>query len=113
MSDTSNPNVDELRQRPQRIRQIVQDCIRRLAEGEGVSDESLIEAHADLMPELADELRKLKVIDAAQRQASAKTLSASSKRRAFSSFQAEFWNSCQASKGWLRPARSGASRRAT
>ncbi|MHC4180329.1 MAG: serine/threonine-protein kinase, partial [Planctomycetota bacterium] len=52
-----------------RIRQVVKDCYHRRETGESVSDESVIEAHPDLMPELAKELATLRLIEQAQQQA--------------------------------------------
>lgn len=47
----------------QRVEIVVHDCIRRRANGEAVTDEALIRAHRDLMPILADQLRKLHLIE--------------------------------------------------
>ena len=52
-----------------RIRNIIEDCICRRAAGESLSDEQLVAAHADLMPELGAELTKLALIEDANRQA--------------------------------------------
>ena len=49
--------------RPERIRKAVEDCLRRRTAGETVSDQSIIEAHPELMPDLADELRKLRLVE--------------------------------------------------
>ena len=65
MSEISRPKVEDVQQRASLV---VDDCIRRRAEGETVTDESLIGAHPDLMPELAAQLRGLRVIENAQRQ---------------------------------------------
>jgi serine/threonine protein kinase len=48
---------------------VVQDCLQRRAAGESLSDESIIDAHPDLMPELGEELRKLRLITAAWQKA--------------------------------------------
>ena len=58
------------RNRVQTIRQVVNDCIERRAAGEAISDESLVAAHPELMPELADALRNLRMIEQAERQVS-------------------------------------------
>lgn len=50
----------------ERIRGVIADCMQRRADGESVSDESVIDAHPELMPELAAELRKLQLIEAAR-----------------------------------------------
>ena len=65
MPETSRPTVDDVQQRASLV---IDDCIRRRADGETVSDESLIGAHPDLMPELAEQLRRLRVIERVQRQ---------------------------------------------
>ncbi len=67
MSSRSHP-VDMDEQRNERIHQIVNDCLLRRSQGEVVTDESIIEAHADLMPELAERLRSLHMIQEAERQ---------------------------------------------
>ncbi|MEX0641062.1 MAG: protein kinase, partial [Pirellulales bacterium] len=41
-----------------RIRQVVEDAHARRAAGEELSDDSVLKAHADLLPELAEALRK-------------------------------------------------------
>src|SRR3954454_8922706 len=53
----------------QRLKSVIADCRQRRGNGEAVSDESLIAAHPELMPALAQELRKLRIIDAARQQA--------------------------------------------
>jgi len=55
--------------RAEQIRLLVEDCLRRRAEGEAVSDELLIEGHPDLMPEMSRELGKLRSIEAARQRA--------------------------------------------
>lgn len=52
-----------------RIREVVADCIPRRIAGEPLPDEAVIDAHSDLMPQLADELRKLSLIEDAGRRA--------------------------------------------
>lgn len=47
---------------------MVRDCIRRRAEGDNISDQSLINSHPDLMPELGDHVIGLRLIEKAQRQ---------------------------------------------
>ena len=65
MVEDSQADDSQSEIRSERIRQVVADCLRRRAAGDAVSDQSLIDAHADLMPELAVELRKLRFIGAA------------------------------------------------
>ncbi len=52
-----------------RIRDVLDDCLRRRSSGEDVDDEALIAAHPDLMPKLGDELRKLRIIAGARARA--------------------------------------------
>jgi len=56
-------------ERMNRVQIVLDDCIRRRANGEPLTDQSLTAAHPDLLPELAEGLRKLLLIDRA-RQAS-------------------------------------------
>jgi serine/threonine protein kinase len=65
----SRPNQGDPVQRAERIRRVVEDCGRRRAGGEEVSDETLLARHRELMPELAEELRKLRLIENARQQA--------------------------------------------
>ena len=58
-----------VQQRKQQIHRLLRDCVARRAAGEVIPDAALIADHPHLMPELADELRYLRVMDAAQRQA--------------------------------------------
>ena len=55
--------------RAERIRELIADCLRRRAGGETVSDQSIIDAHADLTPDLAEELAKLRRVEAAWEEA--------------------------------------------
>ena len=68
MADDDAKTSEEQPQRRQRIRGIVHDCIIRRAAGEAISDQQLIDAHPDMMPELGLKLRALQVIESAQRQ---------------------------------------------
>jgi WD40 repeat protein len=65
---SSRVAADEL-DRAKRVGQLVNECLQRRARGEEVSDQSLIDAHPELMPELAQQLRNLQMIQEAQRQA--------------------------------------------
>jgi hypothetical protein len=51
------------------IRAVLEDCASRRADGEAVSDRDIINAHPELMPELGEELRKLRIIGAARKKA--------------------------------------------
>ncbi|MCA9211435.1 MAG: protein kinase [Planctomycetales bacterium] len=57
------------KQRLEQIRRIVKDCLMARAAGKDVADKSLIQSHPDLMPELAEELKNLRMIEQADRQA--------------------------------------------
>ena len=61
--DNPNPNG---RTRSERIQAIANDCLMRRASGEDVSDDSLIAAHPDLLPELAEWLRAVGLLQAIQ-----------------------------------------------
>lgn len=52
--------------REERLRRVVDDVLVRRAGGEELTDDALCAQHADLLPELASELRKLKVIGLAR-----------------------------------------------
>ena len=69
MSQRSNPVDSDQPDRATRIQHVVDDCLLARAKGQVIIDESLIQAHPDLMPELADELRKLRMIEQAVRKA--------------------------------------------
>jgi len=51
--------------RSEQIRRVVEDCMFRRARGEAVSDQSVIDGHPDLMPALAEELRRLRIVEEA------------------------------------------------
>jgi serine/threonine protein kinase len=58
--DSTDPR--ELDSKASRIFQIVADCLRRRAAGEKLEDDELLAGHAELMPQLAVELRRLRLI---------------------------------------------------
>ena len=66
MSGTSHP-VDEDGKRSERTHSIVNDCLLRRSVGDVIRDESIIEAHPELMPELAEQLHNLHLIHEAER----------------------------------------------
>ena len=51
------------------LQEVIDDCRCRRVAGEVVSDDTLISTHPQLMPELGEELRKLRLIAAAREQA--------------------------------------------
>ncbi len=55
--------------RAQLIEQVVAECIHRRSSGERLPDDVVIASHADLMPELGVELRKLRLVELARRDA--------------------------------------------
>ena len=61
--DSDNPRPEE---KLERIRRIADDCLRGWAAGERISESALAESHPDLMPELAEELRRLRLIHEAR-----------------------------------------------
>ena len=64
---TQPPNsTDDTSPRSEQVQRVIDICIDRRAAGEEVTDDSLIAAHPDLMPELADALRNLKLVQQAQ-----------------------------------------------
>src|SRR5262245_11201777 len=60
MSDLQ-PKLVEL-DREAQIRAVVDDALRRRASGEDLTDEAICQQHASLLPELAAQLRKLRLI---------------------------------------------------
>ena len=54
--------------REAQLRRVLDDVLVRRAEGEPLTDDQVCERHVDLLPELASELRKLKVIGLARLQ---------------------------------------------
>jgi len=52
--------------RTARIQALVEECLRTQAAGEVVSDQTVIDSHPALMPELGQELKKLRLIGAAR-----------------------------------------------
>ncbi len=69
MAESDGPNPDSRAELAQQIGRIIDDVVRRRAAGAEVSDDSLIEAHPELMPELGEELRRLRLIQAAREKA--------------------------------------------
>src|SRR5262245_40420282 len=48
-----------------RARDVAEDCLRRRHAGEHLPDDAVLDGHPELLPELGDELRKLRVIERA------------------------------------------------
>ena len=65
MPDSNEPTGTECGDRAERIQQVLNNCLLRRANGEVISDESLIESHSELGPELAEGLRNLRIIESA------------------------------------------------
>jgi WD40 repeat protein len=66
---THRYSIDSDHERAARIQPIVNDYLLRRSQGEVVTDQSITDAHPELMPELAQQLRNLQMILEAQRQA--------------------------------------------
>ena len=76
MPVSNNNNADGPQQRSDRIQRILHDCIVRRAAGETISDQSLMEAHPDLQPELAETLPVLRLIESALNEADQEAVAA-------------------------------------
>ena len=69
MSEKENETIQtQTTDRDLRLRQVLDDFLALRAQGEDVSSELLFDKHPELMPELADECRKLELIDHARLQ---------------------------------------------
>jgi formylglycine-generating enzyme required for sulfatase activity len=66
MSTTSSHNTGSS-QRRARVRQVALDVARQRSSGQDVSDQEVVAQHAELLPELLDELRKVRCIEEALR----------------------------------------------
>ena len=71
-NDKDDPRGEQVSNsnREKEIRAIVDDCLVRRANGEEVVDEEIIARHSSLMPELADHLRFLRLVQSAAHQSS-------------------------------------------
>src|SRR6185436_3109270 len=65
MSEPTNPIISS-DGAAVRVLDVINDCLQRRAAGEAIADGALIAAHPDLMPELGEELRRLRLIAAAR-----------------------------------------------
>lgn len=66
---TNSSSENRLLDRSERIRRVVFDLVQRRCVGDEISDDSVLTRHADLLPELADELKKVRSIHGAFEQA--------------------------------------------
>jgi tetratricopeptide (TPR) repeat protein len=57
---------DQRSERDLRVQQVVDDCICRRVAGEVLTDEQIVNAHSDLMPELGKALRQLALVEQAE-----------------------------------------------
>ena len=87
---TSSSSQNRLLDRRERIRRVVFDLVRRRCVGDEVSDESVLAQHPDLLPELADELKKVQSIHGAFEQADD-----SHCLQAFERIEADWRNDCE------------------
>ena len=66
MSDSSEPNANADNPREDRLQEILDDCIQRRTAGEQIADEAIIADHGELMPELEQRLKALRMIQDAR-----------------------------------------------
>lgn len=59
---TPDTRVERLHQ----IREVIDDCLVQRAGGQSLSDSSVIARHPELMPELAEELKRIRLIAGAR-----------------------------------------------
>jgi tRNA A-37 threonylcarbamoyl transferase component Bud32/tetratricopeptide (TPR) repeat protein len=69
MDEPDGPNSAGSDDRSRQVAQLIDDLVRRRAAGEEVPDDLLTEAHPELMPELGEQLRRLRFIQAARERA--------------------------------------------
>ena len=65
MSTDANDDPVVREPRSSQTQQVIDECLRRRVAGESVSDDAVIAAHPDLMPELESALQKLSLIQSA------------------------------------------------
>jgi serine/threonine protein kinase len=63
-NETESFTVDD--DRANQVRAVIDDCLRRRAGGDAIADDALIAAHPEVMPDLGQELRKLRMIAGAR-----------------------------------------------
>lgn len=68
MKDTADADSSSVK-RQQRVKDVVNRCVVRWADGHTLGDKDIIDAHPELMPELAQELKKVRLIAGAGLQA--------------------------------------------
>jgi tetratricopeptide (TPR) repeat protein/tRNA A-37 threonylcarbamoyl transferase component Bud32 len=69
MSQLEHAKEDLFADRAGRIREVVDACLQRMMEGQEFSEQEILQAHPELLPELAEELRRLRLLHAAYQQA--------------------------------------------
>ena len=69
IDQTPNMTAQDKTARVTAVREILRDVITRRSAGETITDQSIIEEHPELMPELADELRSLDLVQLAAHEA--------------------------------------------
>ena len=74
-------NADHGMPRSELVSRVLDDCITRRAAGELVPNQSLIDAHPSLLPELANELCRLSVIESGLNEAEVQSRDESRFRR--------------------------------
>lgn len=73
MSRQDAQSFDASAEKLLRVQSVVDDCIERRIRGDELTDGQVLCEHADLMPELGEELRNLAVIERARRRAASST----------------------------------------
>jgi len=74
----ANPPPETAEERAARVRAAVDGLLRRWADGEAIDFEAALAAQPDLMPELADQVRAVRLLAEAERQAASATADATS-----------------------------------
>src|SRR5262249_53698779 len=75
------PSLSSESSRAEQALALAQQCALRRASGESISDQSILAAHPQLMPELAEELARLKLIAQARQNAKLDSLHSSLRLR--------------------------------
>ena len=80
MAKTNKPEPSGSSDRTKRMQSVLDKCLQRRAAGEDLSDETIIAENPELMPELAERLRALKLIEDAGRQSDGSGASGQAKK---------------------------------